>query len=548
MKLKTVAWVTAVGGPLLLGSVGCGGHEPGDGTGPLQTTASEPLSVAGDGGDAGGDGSAALQVCGVTLSATLVFHGSQRIDGTASLGQPIPFAIPAAVPITSGGTKNGHAQLQFSVGAGKPVTCGYDLQGGGQSFPLSGCDNRAGAGQVESADSFTLQIQTADHGAGASGTEIQLTTVLDAPDGTTCAASNMCFQAYACMGGTCTGSSPVVCAASDQCHAPGTCDPSSGVCSNPSVADGSACNDGNACTQTDSCQSGTCVGMNLVSCTASDACHVAGTCDPTTGTCSNPAVTCSQPDVCIGGSCAPGCDIGGVGYAAGTLNPNNSCQSCSSAPEYDNGMPIARTTWDSVADGTTCGSDGVCSFGSCTSGCYIDGTLYSAGASNPSQANADGDVCQTCQPDVNTAGWSDLPDGTGCGIVNGGGCMCLQGAPTECGEGNEACCGGTTCYDGVCSNGTCQCGAQGQGCCSNLNTGCFENLVCTSDAGCQCGGLNQPCCGGSGGSCGPNLSCVADVLAVDIGGWVCACGASDQACCGGTTCDSPAACVNGSCN
>ena len=131
-------------------------------------------------------------------------------------------------------------------------------------------------------------------------------------------------------------------------------------------------------------------------------------------------------------------------------------------------MPIARTTWDSFADGTSCGSDGVCSFGNCTSGCYIDGTLYSAGASNPSQANADGDVCQTCQPDVNTAGWSDLPDGTGCGIVNGGGCMCLQGAPTECGEGNEACCGGTTCYDGVCSNETCQCGAQGQGCCSNL--------------------------------------------------------------------------------
>src|SRR2546422_5636350 len=35
-----------------------------------------------------------------------------------------------------------------------------------------------------------------------------------------------------------------------------------------------------------SCQSGTCVGANPVTCTASDQCHVAGTCDPVTGTCS----------------------------------------------------------------------------------------------------------------------------------------------------------------------------------------------------------------------------------------------------------------------
>src|SRR5207247_9484497 len=52
--------------------------------------------------------------------------------------------------------------------------------------------------------------------------------------------------------------------------------------------DGTACNDGNACTQTDTCQAGACVGSNPVVCSASDQCHVAGTCDTATGVCSNP--------------------------------------------------------------------------------------------------------------------------------------------------------------------------------------------------------------------------------------------------------------------
>ena len=56
----------------------------------------------------------------------------------------------------------------------------------------------------------------------------------------------------------------------------------------PNAPNGTACNDGNACTQTDTCQAGVCAGANPVVCTASDQCHVAGTCNPTTGVCSNP--------------------------------------------------------------------------------------------------------------------------------------------------------------------------------------------------------------------------------------------------------------------
>ena len=40
---------------------------------------------------------------------------------------------------------------------------------------------------------------------------------------------------------------------------------------------------------TSSCQAGVCTGANPVTCTASDQCHIAGACNPSTGVCSNPA-------------------------------------------------------------------------------------------------------------------------------------------------------------------------------------------------------------------------------------------------------------------
>src|SRR2546426_12565724 len=74
--------------------------------------------------------------------------------------------------------------------------------------------------------------------------------------------------------------------ASDQCHTAGTCDPSTGVCSNPSAAEGTSCSDGNACTQTDTCESGVCTGGNRVTCVASDQWHTAGAWVSAIGVCS----------------------------------------------------------------------------------------------------------------------------------------------------------------------------------------------------------------------------------------------------------------------
>src|SRR5438445_13531845 len=98
-----------------------------------------------------------------------------------------------------------------------------------------------------------------------------------------------CTQTDTCQAGVCFVTNPVACAAHNHCHDAGTCDPASGVCSNPDKPNGSACTDGNPCTQTDTCQAGACVGTNPVVCAALDQCHVAGTCDAATGGCSNPA-------------------------------------------------------------------------------------------------------------------------------------------------------------------------------------------------------------------------------------------------------------------
>jgi hypothetical protein len=97
----------------------------------------------------------------------------------------------------------------------------------------------------------------------------------------------------------------VVCTASDSCHTAGTCNSSTGLCSNPNKSDGTSCSDGNLCTTGDKCQAGSCVG-SAVTCTVGtpvDACNaVSGACNPTTGTCAVaplPDSTWCAQDCCL---------------------------------------------------------------------------------------------------------------------------------------------------------------------------------------------------------------------------------------------------------
>ena len=150
---------------------------------------------------------------------------------------------------------------------------------------------------------------------------------LHAPlDGTSCNDGNACNGSEMCRAGACAAGSPVVCTASDQCHDVGTCDPGTGVCSNPSKADGAICNDGNACTNTDVCRSGTCSGT-AKACNATDQCHTAGVCDPATGTCSNPVAvgqTCNDGNMCTSGDV---CRTDGSCAGSGSCGPTP-CQVC----------------------------------------------------------------------------------------------------------------------------------------------------------------------------------------------------------------------------
>ncbi|MFT3771063.1 MAG: PIG-L family deacetylase [Minicystis sp.] len=81
---------------------------------------------------------------------------------------------------------------------------------------------------------------------------------VDAP----CDATVPCCDGLQCQNGFCVDRcAGVTCTALDACHAAGTCDPATGQCSDPKAPDGTACDDGDACTRGDACQAGVCAGV-----------------------------------------------------------------------------------------------------------------------------------------------------------------------------------------------------------------------------------------------------------------------------------------------
>jgi len=79
--------------------------------------------------------------------------------------------------------------------------------------------------------------------------------------GTSCADNNACNGGETCDGqGHCKAGTPITCPAPDQCHTTGTCNQTTGLCSNPAKADLTACDDGNPGSQGDVCTTGVCQG------------------------------------------------------------------------------------------------------------------------------------------------------------------------------------------------------------------------------------------------------------------------------------------------
>jgi hypothetical protein len=256
--------------------------------------------------------------------------------------------------------------------------------------------------------------------------------------GTTCTDDgDPCNGSEVCMG-TCQHQNPVVCTALDVCHNVGTCQPSTGMCSNPPKTGGS-CNDGDACTQNDACSNGMCKGT---------------------------AMTCASGLHCVGGSCA--CDS--TSCKSGKTCVNDACVSCGALNQ-----PCC---------GSSCNSGLSCQGGSCKTTC----------------SSKMGQVCDTntCQPgkyDCN--GNCAQKQFKNCGSPTKT-CDPLTGACVDCGARYDLCCtdpsveqcsAGPEDFCFLTSNGQKRCWITGhfnQRCIQNGHGCKYQELQCNGSDVCVC--------------------------------------------------------------
>ncbi|MGC4120303.1 MAG: M6 family metalloprotease domain-containing protein [Myxococcales bacterium] len=132
-------------------------------------------------------------------------------------------------------------------------------------------------------------------------------------NGTPCEDGDRCTGGDSCLGGVCLPSTRTTCPAPDSCHAAATCDSATGQCpaTFPVRPEGSPCDDKNACTSNDGCAAGVCKGTPNSSICPEDACHAAGTCNAATGLCSGAnkpdGTTCDDQDAnTVGDQCVSG--------------------------------------------------------------------------------------------------------------------------------------------------------------------------------------------------------------------------------------------------
>jgi hypothetical protein len=131
-------------------------------------------------------------------------------------------------------------------------------------------------------------------------------------------------------------------------------------CGNPPKPNGTLCDDGNACTQKDTCQSGACVGANVLVCPPPSACEV-GLCNPADGAC----LAVPKPDgtPCGGGMCIVGtCYVEGATSSASGVGGSSATGSGvgGSSATGSGGMTAASTSaaTGAAGAGTSAGAGG----------------------------------------------------------------------------------------------------------------------------------------------------------------------------------------------
>jgi hypothetical protein len=371
------------------------------------------------------------------------------------------------------------------------------------------CSKGSCSGKV----AVTCQAQDVCHDVGACDPTTGKCSNPAKQDGTACNDANACTQTDVCKAGVCQGGNPVVCAASDQCHAAGTCNPADGTCSNPAKADSSACDDQNACTRTDSCQGGVCKGGNPVVCTAADQCHDVGICDTVSGTCSSPVKPmgfacddgnlCTYADTCDATGACAGTPLSCVTDAYATRSCNGT-QTCTVVPKSgaacDDHNPCTKGDVLDAA-GNCAGMAYTCPVTDCLTASTCDGQGGCIPAAKPDGTECDADHNKCTPTDRCKAGVCVRdPNPVTCvpKDCNSAACNPTTGN-CEYTATSGGTCGVTGCYTmGTCSNGKCSGTAKD---CSAMNGACAEG-ICDATSG-QCMAAPKP----NGTSCDPGGKC-----------------------------------------
>jgi hypothetical protein len=185
---------------------------------------------------------------GVTLTA-----GGIRLEVSGQNGTTGDLtATPAAAAFGTGNNVTAlilvpNGTLVFGTGAvATGAFMGRDVDLGGSGATITYQDGFGGGSGSCTAPSCDDGNPCTVDTCGASGA----CTHAPAATGTSCSDDNACNGAETCDGAeSCKAGTPIVCAAQDQCHTAGSCNATTGICSNPAAANGLACNDGNACTR-----------------------------------------------------------------------------------------------------------------------------------------------------------------------------------------------------------------------------------------------------------------------------------------------------------